>query len=642
MKITAALLCLLLFFPIAYGISTQADTVLNLRTTGTINVFSNTNYNIEKLTANVTFFPREDYRQKIKTTYYSPDPIISDDAITFKWSNIPKGQYKFLIDSTLKTSSTRAVIKEKVPYPITTTEFEEYTKPSKYIDSDNPDVIELASSLAQGENDLFVITEKLASWTTENVRYNLTTLTADTTQPSSWVLYNRQGVCDELTNLFIGMARSLGIPARFVSGLVYTDSTLFKSRWGPHGWAEVYFPEVGWVPFDPTYGQYGYVDSTHIKLKESIDSVGSSTSYGWLGHDAKVVGEKLNFSVNILFQGNDIPSNTQFSVRPMYSTVGFGSFNLIELTVENTKNYYIIEQVNLYGTEGMTIIGDKQKNILLLPLELKKEYFLVRVNSGLKNGYIYTFPIVISNDINEYNTSFKSDSKSRIYQKAELNIPVQTKDYAPLLSMDCQGNRDVYYNDAKVNMTCELWNKGNKILEDLKVCKDTCKSVLLDLNQHANVSFVLNNLTLGRNIVKIIARNKDINLIEDATITLYDRPNLEIGSLSYPSSVEFVEPFEINATLVRSSYSSPKEATLIVEVKDKEEYTLVDFKKKDVVLRFAEANFLKRDNPVRLTLRYTDFENKTYEKSAAFTIHMSNINPWTMRKVLFRQIFGKS
>ena len=84
------------------------------------------------------------------------------------------------------------------------------------------------------------------------------------------------------------MARSLGIPARFSSGISYSTSDLFPEPWQPHGWAEVYFPGVGWVSFDITFGEYGYIDVTHIKLRDGFDPTEPATKFEWLAEDVKL------------------------------------------------------------------------------------------------------------------------------------------------------------------------------------------------------------------------------------------------------------------------------------------------------------------------------------------------------------------
>ena len=70
------------------------------------------------------------------------------------------------------------------------------------------------------------------------------------------------GYCDHYSTSMVVLVRSLGIPARWVKG--YTHGT-FKGREdgknvyevtnnNAHSWVEVYFPETGWVPFEPTKG----------------------------------------------------------------------------------------------------------------------------------------------------------------------------------------------------------------------------------------------------------------------------------------------------------------------------------------------------------------------------------------------------
>jgi transglutaminase-like putative cysteine protease len=66
------------------------------------------------------------------------------------------------------------------------------------------------------------------------------------------VLRQRTGVCQDFAHLFIAAARALRIPARYVSGYVYTGDG------GPvvgasHAWAEAWVPRRGWVGYDATH-----------------------------------------------------------------------------------------------------------------------------------------------------------------------------------------------------------------------------------------------------------------------------------------------------------------------------------------------------------------------------------------------------
>jgi transglutaminase-like putative cysteine protease len=48
------------------------------------------------------------------------------------------------------------------------------------------------------------------------------------------------------------MARALGIPARYVSGLIHPGNEAFRGFTQTHAWCELLFPSAGWVGFDPT------------------------------------------------------------------------------------------------------------------------------------------------------------------------------------------------------------------------------------------------------------------------------------------------------------------------------------------------------------------------------------------------------
>lgn len=84
------------------------------------------------------------------------------------------------------------------------------------------------------------------------------------------VLKQKKGACKEHTVLLVALARSVGIPARMVAGLVYSDAYLIKGFYY-HAWAEVYLTDAEgkngrWFRVDPTFNQVP-ADATHIRLK---------------------------------------------------------------------------------------------------------------------------------------------------------------------------------------------------------------------------------------------------------------------------------------------------------------------------------------------------------------------------------------
>ena len=80
------------------------------------------------------------------------------------------------------------------------------------------------------------------------------------------VYVSRRGVCQDFANLFICMARLLGVPARYRVGYIHTgadyENTIQSEA--SHAWAELYLPWVGWRGFDPTNGILAGTD--HIRV----------------------------------------------------------------------------------------------------------------------------------------------------------------------------------------------------------------------------------------------------------------------------------------------------------------------------------------------------------------------------------------
>jgi transglutaminase-like putative cysteine protease len=72
--------------------------------------------------------------------------------------------------------------------------------------------------------------------------------------PIDDVLKAGKGVCQDFAHLMIAICRSWGIPARYVSGYLFTDRK-HGDRSDPdatHAWVEVFLPSLRWIGFDPT------------------------------------------------------------------------------------------------------------------------------------------------------------------------------------------------------------------------------------------------------------------------------------------------------------------------------------------------------------------------------------------------------
>jgi len=77
--------------------------------------------------------------------------------------------------------------------------------------------------------------------------------------PLARVLEHRRGVCQDFAQLGIGCLRSLGLPARYVSGYIETLPPAGQERLvgadASHAWFSLFHPNRGWLDFDPTNDQ---------------------------------------------------------------------------------------------------------------------------------------------------------------------------------------------------------------------------------------------------------------------------------------------------------------------------------------------------------------------------------------------------
>ena len=81
--------------------------------------------------------------------------------------------------------------------------------------------------------------------------------------PLSDVLRNRRGVCQDFAHVMIGVLRSMGLAARYVSGYVRPGPKVQGAQ-ASHAWVSVFVPGHDWISFDPTNDVL--VSDSHITL----------------------------------------------------------------------------------------------------------------------------------------------------------------------------------------------------------------------------------------------------------------------------------------------------------------------------------------------------------------------------------------
>ncbi|MBL8708494.1 MAG: transglutaminase family protein [Rhodospirillaceae bacterium] len=87
----------------------------------------------------------------------------------------------------------------------------------------------------------------------------------------------KQGVCQDLSHVFIACARVLGIPARYVGGYLMRSDDKIHQEAG-HAWAEANVTGLGWIGFDPANGICP--TESHIRVGVGLDYLGASPIRG--------------------------------------------------------------------------------------------------------------------------------------------------------------------------------------------------------------------------------------------------------------------------------------------------------------------------------------------------------------------------
>ncbi len=122
----------------------------------------------------------------------------------------------------------------------------------------SPLVEDLARELSSGTRSVPERIERTMGYLRENCVYSLEEPESQIRDPIAKFLFvTRAGTCEHFASAMTLLLRAMGIPARPVSGYMMSEwneyGGFFTVRQSDaHAWVKVYWPELGWVPFDPT------------------------------------------------------------------------------------------------------------------------------------------------------------------------------------------------------------------------------------------------------------------------------------------------------------------------------------------------------------------------------------------------------
>ena len=331
----------------------------------------------------------------------------------------------------------------------------------------NDEVALTASQIASGSRTNLEAAMRVARWLNKEVEYDL--LYNATIEDSCTVFSDMRGTCDEFTALFMSMMRNLNIPARYVSGYAYGN--IYGAQFNSHAWAEVYI-DGQWIPMDPTYGEYGYVDALHFPLYYAIDGNQSTITTRWFPPGTVTITRPaISHSINVISSsGFDefLELETTFSDED----VAVGDYILVTTNITNPTPYYIPISIMLSMTNSTQVVYGYQRDFALLePYASKLRYYVLEVLSCSAN-----YPYQCVNPTEVFVTGV-GGTTHEVYVKPWLSpttnldsiltqIQIERMEMLSVLDVIDFSIDSVFYTEPEIFL--KLKNIGNSILSNLR------------------------------------------------------------------------------------------------------------------------------------------------------------------------------
>jgi len=199
---------------------------------------------------------------RIITASWQTPPAAVDVHLSFDAFNATK----------LETLDTSA------PFPLTSVpqDVADYLKATGQVQANDIRVRDLAAELVKDVDTEFAAVQRIITFVVDYIHYVNPPVQYD----ALYSLASGKGNCQNFSHLSAALMRASGIPVRIVNGVTLNrplnitrggGMLTFKMGQGHHSWTEVWFPDLGWVPFDPQ--QTGmFVSNRFIRFEVGIDN----------------------------------------------------------------------------------------------------------------------------------------------------------------------------------------------------------------------------------------------------------------------------------------------------------------------------------------------------------------------------------
>ncbi len=210
---------------------------------------------------------------------FSPSPDISitntdefgNQYLELFWNNPSPGTITGTVTYSISNTANLDKFTTSDLFPLNsnlTQEFGQFLEATEQVQSDNTMITYLASSLTNGLDQEWEAVLAICGWVRDNITYGPN---QNVDAVSTYI--DKVGVCANFSHLSCAILRAAGIPAKYVTGYSLSKSYTLPYNWGsfnsinwnqgPHAWVDIFYPSLGWIPYDPQRDLY-HIDTHRI------------------------------------------------------------------------------------------------------------------------------------------------------------------------------------------------------------------------------------------------------------------------------------------------------------------------------------------------------------------------------------------
>ncbi|MBM4137333.1 MAG: transglutaminase domain-containing protein, partial [Nitrospira sp.] len=286
---------LLLSLPLLLNPVHAKTVILEGRLESKISVTQQISFSVDREVSKLTFrfalpsaFSNKTVSQNLQglNINFDPKPIKAEDETdtfgnhykTVTWNDLNKDA-RINISFETHIKSELSVMESRSPFPLKDIPQNEmiYLKSTDMVQSNIPEITVRSKEITGKVSTEYEAVTAILNYVSDNVKYTYNPPQYD----AFYTLKTRSGNCQNFAHLSMALLRAAGIPARIVGGIslkeswkipVGNNNYLVQSLGqGGHAWMEIYFPDLGWLSYDPQQSKQ-FTSSRHIKQTHGLDS----------------------------------------------------------------------------------------------------------------------------------------------------------------------------------------------------------------------------------------------------------------------------------------------------------------------------------------------------------------------------------